>query len=99
MNNMIGIFIGRREPDTYQYVSTTDTIDPTGSIDYIAIEAAINGRKVALTDEEKLFAARLLDSRGVGCASIGKLVGATPERIARWKAAGWVLAAPEGVAA
>ncbi|MDT0608793.1 hypothetical protein [Streptomyces lancefieldiae] len=73
----------------YLYASTTSTYDETGDIDFIAVEHALNGRPVPLTEAEKIHAARLLDDRGLSPTAIGRHVGADLADVRRWKANGW----------
>lgn len=72
-----------------------DTFDAEQDLDYIAIERALNGdRTVYLTPDEKLYAARLLDERGMAAPAIGVLVRSTGLIVAAWKANGWRRGAP-----
>lgn len=74
------------------YASTTDTFD--GDLDYIAIDRALNGEPVKLTIPEKIYAARILDSRGHDLTSIGKRIKSDRSTVAGWKAADWQPAPP-----
>lgn len=76
------------------YVSTTDTFDPAEDLDFIAIEYAINGERVKLTTGEKIYAARILDGRGMSLKAIGQLVGCNASTVNGWKSNGWK---PDGV--
>jgi hypothetical protein len=71
------------------YASTTDTFDPHNDLDYIAIEYALNGEPVRLTTAEKIYAARILDGRGVSVKDIGRRVGSDPSTVEGWKDNGW----------
>jgi hypothetical protein len=71
------------------YASTTDTFDETADLDYIAIEYALNGEPVQLTQAEKIHAARILDGRGLTPKAIGPRIGADPATVRGWKANGW----------
>jgi hypothetical protein len=71
------------------YVSTTSTFDPHNDLDYIAIEYALNGEPVQLTIPEKIYAASILDSRGLGLKTIGERIGSDPSTITGWKNNGW----------
>ncbi|MEU0847677.1 hypothetical protein ABZ387_06880 [Streptomyces flaveolus] len=85
---MIATRIGHdRRP--YLYASTTRTYDEAGDIDFIAVEHALNGQLVTLTEAEKIHAARLLDSRGYSPTAISRHVGAELADVRRWKANGW----------
>ena len=71
------------------YVSTTDTYDPDNDLDFIAIEYALNGEPVKLTTAEKVYAARILDERGLALKDIGRRVGSDSSTVAGWKENGW----------
>ncbi|RRQ81516.1 hypothetical protein [Streptomyces griseofuscus] len=71
------------------YVSTTDTYDADNDLDYIAIEYALNGERVKLTQAEKIHTARLLDERGCGIKTIAARVGADSSTVTGWRANGW----------
>ncbi len=71
------------------YVSTTDTYDETADLDYIAIEYALNGERVALTPAEKIHAARILDARGLEPTPIARRIGSDPATVTGWKNNGW----------
>jgi hypothetical protein len=60
------------------YASTTATYDEAADLDLIAIEYALNGEPASLTLAEKIYAAQLLDSRGL--------------TVQGWKTNGWQLA-------
>jgi hypothetical protein len=76
------------------YVSTTDTYDETADLDYIAIEYALNGEPVKLTQAEKIHAAQILDARGLAVREIGKRVGSDPTTVTAWKDNGWKAGGP-----
>lgn len=76
------------------YASTTNTYDETANLDYIAIEYALNGEPVKLTQAEKIHAARILDARGLGTKEIGKRVSSDPSTVQGWKDNGWKPGAP-----
>lgn len=71
------------------YASTTDTFDEAADLDYIAIEYALNGEPVTLTQAEKIHAARILHDRGHGTKTIADRIGADPSTINGWRANGW----------
>lgn len=71
------------------YVSTTDTFDAEQDLDYIAIEYALNGERVALTVAERIYAARILDARGLSLKAIGQRVGADSSTVQGWRDHGW----------
>lgn len=71
------------------YVSTTATFDAEQDLDYIAIEYALNGERVKLTVGEKIYAARILDARGLSMKAIGQQVGADSSTVQGWKDNGW----------
>ena len=71
------------------YVSTTETVDEEQDVDLIAIERAINGDRVRLTTEERIYAARFLDGRGMDAPAIAYLIGTTGPIVRSWKANGW----------
>ncbi|NUS80741.1 MAG: hypothetical protein HOV70_31665 [Streptomyces sp.] len=71
------------------YVSTTDTFDEEHDLDFIAIENRINGEPVRLTTEERIYAARFLDARGMDAPAIAYLIGTTGPIVRGWKANGW----------
>jgi hypothetical protein len=71
------------------YVSTTSTYDPHNDLDLIAIECALNGEPVQLTLAEKIYAARILDSRGVALKAISQQVGSDHSTVQGWKDNGW----------
>jgi hypothetical protein len=71
------------------YVSTTVTFDADADLDYIAIEYALNGERVKLTTGEKVYAARVLDGRGLSLKEIGRRVGADPSTVEGWRDNGW----------
>lgn len=73
----------------YLYASTTDTYDPDGDLDYIAIEYALNGQPVRLTLAEKLHAARILHARGYDLTTIGRHVGSDRRTVAAWRDNDW----------
>ncbi|WP_322500841.1 helix-turn-helix domain-containing protein [Streptomyces rochei] len=85
---MIATRIGAGDRD-YILVSTTATYDETADVDLIAIEYVINGQRVTLTQAEKIYAARLLDDRGLSMKEIGRLIGSDPSTIQTWKDNGW----------
>lgn len=98
---MKGTRIGanRREHIT---LPTADTFDDTTDLDYIAIERAINGDPIRLSADEKLYAARILDARGMDPTAIAKRIRVTGPIVAAWKANSWKRGAPwrpAGVAA
>ncbi|MER5559664.1 hypothetical protein ABT071_13765 [Streptomyces sp. NPDC002506] len=74
-------------PPTRLYASTTDTSD--GDLDLIAIEQALNGEPARLTLPEKIYAARLLDQRGLSLVTIGQRIGSAPATVRAWKANDW----------
>lgn len=76
------------------YVSTTATFDPDEDIDFIAIEYVLNGERVKLTMAEKLYAARLLDGRGLSLKEIGRRVGTDPSTVESWRVNGWKAGGP-----
>lgn len=76
-------------PGEHLYVSTTETFDPDQDLDYIAIEYALNGERVRLTEAEKIHAARILDARGLHPTPIARRIGADPSTVAAWKANDW----------
>lgn len=71
------------------YASTIDTYDETADLDLIAIEHALNGEPVRLTAAERLYAARILDGRGIDASTIASRVGVTTDTLRRWKDNGW----------
>lgn len=71
------------------YVSTTDTFDEERDLDFIAIEYVINGERVRLTTDERIYAARFLDERGMDAPSIAHRIGTTAAIVRGWKANGW----------
>jgi len=71
------------------YASTTSTYDETADLDFIAIEYALNGEPVNLTRAEKIHAARILHSRGLGLKTIGDRIGSDPSTVEGWKNNGW----------
>jgi hypothetical protein len=71
------------------YASTTDTFDEAADLDYIAIEYALNGEPVRLTQAEKIHAARILDDRGLGMKTISQRVGADSSTVQGWKDNDW----------
>lgn len=85
---MIGTLPGVRRRDRI-YVSTTDTFDESGDLDFIAIENAINGEAVRLSTDEKIYAARFLDDRGMDAPAIAYRIGSTTAIVRGWKANGW----------
>ncbi|KYK14230.1 MULTISPECIES: helix-turn-helix domain-containing protein [Streptomyces] len=85
---MIATRIGAGDRD-YILVSTTATYDETADVDLIAIEYVINGQRVTLTQAEKIYAARLLDDRGLSMKEIGRLIRSDPSTIQTWKDNGW----------
>ena len=85
---MIGTLPSSRRRERI-YVSTTDTFDEEHDLDFIAIENRINGQPVRLTTEERIYAARFLDARGMEAPSIAHLIGTTGPIVAGWKANGW----------
>ncbi|GGQ48598.1 hypothetical protein Saso_26970 [Streptomyces asoensis] len=84
MGNFPGSFARERI-----YVSTTDTFDAEADLDFIAIEAVINGDPVRLTTAEKIFAARFLDGRGMTPSAIAYLIRSTAHTVRGWKDNGW----------
>jgi hypothetical protein len=85
---MIGTRIGTGERE-YIHVSTTATYDETADVDLIAIEYVVNGQRMPLTPAEKIYAARILDTRGLTGKEIGRLIGSDPSTIQTWKSNGW----------
>ncbi|WP_333758010.1 hypothetical protein [Streptomyces sp. ISBFB 2968] len=85
---MNGVRVGVA-PRERLYASTTDTFDPDQDLDFIAIEYALNGERVRLTTAEKIYAARILDSRDVVTKEIGRRVGADSSTVLGWKENGW----------
>ena len=73
---------------------TAKTFDETADLDFIAIEYAINGDPVRLTADEKLWAARFLDSRGMEPSAIAYRIRTTGPIVEGWKANGWKRGAP-----
>jgi hypothetical protein len=71
------------------YASTTATFDDTADLDYIAIEYALNGEPVQLTILEKVYAAKILDERGLKLIAIATRIQSDPSTIKAWKANGW----------
>ena len=71
------------------YATTTATFDEAADLDYIAIERALNGEPVKLTQAERIFAARLLDGRGLTQTAIAQRIGSDSTTVAGWKANGW----------
>jgi hypothetical protein len=71
------------------YASTVTTFDPEQDVDLIAVEYALNGERVKLTRAEKIYAARLLDQRGVSVKAIGERIGADCSTVNGWKSNGW----------
>lgn len=59
------------------------------SIDYVAVEYAMNREATTLTDEERIETARQLDLRGVNLTEVGRIVGRDRNIIVRWRANGW----------
>ncbi|MEU0589909.1 hypothetical protein [Streptomyces ardesiacus] len=85
---MIATRIGAdRSP--YLHASTTHTYDEAGDIDLIAVEHALNGRTVPLTEAEQIHAARLLDGRGYSPTAISRHVDADLTDVRRWKTNNW----------
>lgn len=78
------------------YASTTDTSD--GDLDLIAVEHALNGEPAPLTGPEKIYAARLLDQRGLSADAIGHLIGSAPATVRGWKRNGWKPGGPRKLA-
>ncbi|MEV5942708.1 hypothetical protein [Streptomyces sp. NPDC051994] len=83
---MIATRVGAAPP-VRLYASTTDTSD--GDLDLIAVEHALNGEPAQLTGPEKIYAARLLDQRGLSADAISQLTGSAPATVRGWKANGW----------
>jgi hypothetical protein len=77
------------------YASTTDTYDETADLDYIAIEYALNGEKVRLTQAEKIYAARILNERGLSDKAIGERIGSETSTIRGWRDNGWKPGGPK----
>ncbi|MFF1499710.1 hypothetical protein ACFVZR_07500 [Streptomyces sp. NPDC058316] len=71
----------------YMHPSTTATFN--GDLDYIAIEHAMNGEAVDLTQAERVEAARQLVARGFCLAEAGLRVGCARETVAGWQNNGW----------
>lgn len=71
------------------YASTTRTYDEQADLDFIAIEYALNGEPVRLTQAEKIHAARILDGRGIGMKTISQRVGSDSSTVQGWKDNGW----------
>lgn len=84
---MIATRIGSRRE--YLYASTTATFDETGDLDYIAIEHALNGQPVKLTQAEQIHAARILHTRGYDLTAIGQHVGVERRTVRTWRENGW----------
>ncbi|MEU7381521.1 hypothetical protein AB0A91_16265 [Streptomyces sp. NPDC042207] len=85
---MNGFRIGAGERERI-YASTTDTYDEAADLDLIAIEYALNGEPVVLTTDERVYAARLLDARGLDAGAIAHRIGTAASTVRGWKANGW----------
>lgn len=85
-------------PNRWHRVDTVRTAAVSGGalIDLIAVEAAVNGRRVDLTGPEQYRAARELAARGYGPREIARRVGAEERRVQRWSSAGWPATQPGG---
>ncbi|MEW1867005.1 hypothetical protein AB0420_02205 [Streptomyces caelestis] len=71
------------------YASTTNTYDETADLDLIAIERALNGEPTRLTMNERLYAARFLDERGLDVTAIAGRLGTSTAMVRGWKENGW----------
>lgn len=63
--------------------------DAAVSIDYVAVEYAMNREATPLTDEERIETARQLDLRSINLTEVGRIVSRDRNIIVRWKANGW----------
>ncbi|WP_406227434.1 hypothetical protein [Streptomyces anthocyanicus] len=73
----------------YLHASTTHTYDEAGDIDLIAVEHALNGQPVTLTQAEQIYTARLLHERGYGPTVIGRHIRADHSTVTAWRDNGW----------